>query len=249
MKKEIKYITKTSIRGIQLCCMCLTCLLLPGVKVCASASTDSVYFHIRVDSLGGIHTGRVLKLTYALVNSRFDKVSYPVFNDSIEVVSGPEQHKSSSYVLVNGVGSSSEENCFSYLVRFRESGDIQLPAASATVGNQTYTTPECRVLVHPAKVDRKRLKCSLNVERQTGNYAGYCATLTCNTRPDQNPPLLSINGKTIRPTGNSYSGSNGREEYVYRYYFTDKYYKVSCKELTFGGKRYKLRPQKSKKRY
>lgn len=51
------------------------------------------------------------------------------------------------------------------------------------------------------------------------DFVKYCATLTCNARPDQNPPLLTINGETVRPTSNSYSGSDGKEEYVYKYYF------------------------------
>ena len=136
-----------------------------GVRVYASTTADSVYFHIKADTIREIRAGQVVELTYALVNSQFDTASYPVFNDNIEVVSGPKQHKCSSYTLVNGVGSKSDETCFSYLVRFRKSGEIQLPAASVTVGNRTYTTPECRVHVNPAGVDRKRLKCSLNVEQ------------------------------------------------------------------------------------
>ena len=94
-----------------------------------------------------------------------------------------------------------------------------------------------------------RLKCSLNVEQLVGDYVRYCATLTCNTRPDQNPPLLSINGETTRPSSTSYSGSEGKEEYVYRYYFNSEGYKVACEKLTFGGKAYKLRPRKCKKRH
>lgn len=155
-----------------------------GTPVCASTTADSVYFHIKADTIREIRAGQVVELTYALVNSQFDTASYPVFNDNIEVVSGPKQHKCSSYTLVNGVGSKSDETCFSYLVRFRKSGEIQLPAASVTVGNRTYTTPECRVHVNSAGVDRKRLKCSLNVEQLVGDYVRYCATLTCNTRPD-----------------------------------------------------------------
>ena len=69
-----------------------------------------------------------------------------------------------------------------------------------------------------------------------GGYAKYCATLTCNACPDQNPPLLSINGKIFRPTRKSFSNSNGKEEYVYEYFFNDDSYEVSCEELTFGGK-------------
>ena len=202
MKKEVRYITRKSIRNIQICCIWMY-VFFSGVRVYASTTADSVYLHIKADTIREICAGQVVELTYALVNSQFDTASYPVFNDNIEVVSGPKQHKCSSYTLVNGVGSKSDETCFSYLVRFRKSGEIQLPAASVTVGNRTYTTPECRVHVNPAGVDRKRLKCSLNVEQLVGDYVRYCATLTCNTRPDQNPPLLSINGETTRPSSTS----------------------------------------------
>ena len=248
MKKEVRYITRKSIRNIQACCIWMYVFFV-GTPVCASTTADSVYFHIKADTIREIRAGQVVELTYALVNSQFDTASYPVFNDNIEVVSGPKQHKCSSYTLVNGVGSKSDETCFSYLVRFRKSGEIQLPAAPVTVGNSTYTTPECRVHVNPAEVDRRRLKCSLNVEQLVGDYVRYCATLTCNTRPDQNPPLLSINGETTRPSSTSYSGSEGKEEYVYRYYFSSEGYKVACEKLTFGGKAYKLRPRKCKKRH
>ena len=78
-------------------------VLLAGVQVCASTTADSVYFHIKADTIREIRAGQVVELTYALVNSQFDTASYPVFNDNIEVVSGPKQHKCSSYTLVNGV--------------------------------------------------------------------------------------------------------------------------------------------------
>jgi len=84
------------------------------------------------------------------------------------------------------------------------------------------------------------------VEQLKGDYAKYRASLTCNARPDQNPPLLSINGKVTRPTSNSYSGSNDKEEYVYNYYFSSEGYEVSCKELTFGGIPYSVKTKKNK---
>ena len=71
-------------------CLSLLFALLPTVLAGAtSGKADSVYFHIKLDTLGGLRVGRVLKLAYALVNSPFDSVSAPVFNDSIEVVRGP----------------------------------------------------------------------------------------------------------------------------------------------------------------
>ena len=224
-------------------------VLLAGVQVCASTIADSVYFHIKADTMREIRAGQVVELTYALVNAQFDSVSPPVFNSSIEVIEGPKSHEGSSYAIINGVGRESRESGFSYIVQFRQSGEVELPSASVKAGNRTYTTPECRVTVHPAVVDMNKLKCSLKVGRMAGGYAKYCATLTCNTRPDQNPPLLSINGETTRPSSTSYSGSEGKEEYVYRYYFNSEGYKVACEKLTFGGKAYKLRPRKCKKRH
>lgn len=58
-----------------------------GVRVYASTTADSVYFHIKADTIREIRAGQVVELTYALVNSQFDTASYPVFNDNIEVVS------------------------------------------------------------------------------------------------------------------------------------------------------------------
>lgn len=221
-------------------------VLLAGVQVCASTTADSVYFHIKADTMREIRAGQVVELTYALVNAQFDSVSPPVFNSSIEVIEGPKSHEGSSYAIINGVGRKSRESGFSYIVQFRQSGEVELPSASVKAGNRTYTTPECRVTVHPAVVDMNKLKCSLKVGRMAGGYAKYCATLTCNACPDQNPPLLSINEKIFRPTRKSFSISNGKEEYVYEYFFNDDSYEVSCEELTFGGKPYSVKPKKGK---
>ena len=128
------------------------------IRANVSGAADSVYFHIKLDTLGGISMGRVLKLTYALANSKFDTAVYPVFNDSIERISGPEQYKGSSYALLNGEESKSCETGFHYLIRFRYSGEIELPAASVTVENQTYTTPEYRVTVRPVEIDMSALE-------------------------------------------------------------------------------------------
>lgn len=242
---DVNDITRMSIKSIRIFCIWMY-VFLSGVHLYASNTADSVYFHVQLDTLGGLRVGQVLKLTYALANSQFDLVSSPVFNHSIEVVSGPKPHKSESYALVNGVGHKSHETGFYYFVRFRESGEIQLPVASVKVGNQIYTTSECQVTVHPSKVDVSKLKCNLKVEQLKGDYAKYRASLTCNARPDQNPPLLSINGKVTRPTSNSYSGSNDKEEYVYNYYFSSEGYEVSCKELTFGGISYSVKTKKNK---
>ena len=111
--------------------------LLPTVRANVSATADSVYFHIQLDTLGILRTGQEVKLTYALVNSQFDSVAAPEFDSSIEVLRGPEPHKSSSYAIINGVESKTNETGFYYFVRFRESGEFQLPPASVKVGNQT----------------------------------------------------------------------------------------------------------------
>lgn len=221
-------------------------VLLAGVQVYASTTADSVYFHIKADMMREIRAGQVVELTYALVNAQFDSVSPPVFNSSIEVIEGPKPHEGSSYAIINGVECKSHESGFRYLVQFRQSGEVELPYASVKAGNRTYTTPKCRVTVHPAVMDMNKLKCSLKVGRMAGGYSKYCATLTCNACPDQNPPLLSINGKTYRPTRKSFSSSNGKEEYVYEYFFNDDSYEVSCEELTFGGKPYSVKPKKGK---
>lgn len=245
MKKEVSYITRHSVRGILVFCIWLY-VLLSGVRAYASDTADSVYFHIRIDTLREIRAGQIVELTYALVNSQFDSVAPPVFGDNIEIVGGPEPHECSSYAIVNGVESKSRESGFRYHVRFRQDGEVEIPAASVIAGNRTYTAPGCRVSVQPDGVDADRLKCSLTVNQLTGGYAKYRAILTCNACPDQNPPLLSINGKTTRPTSNSYSRSDGREEYVYCYYFSGDGYEVSCEDLTFGGVPYHVSPRKSK---
>lgn len=246
MMKKVIHANNRSVIGILFVLILLLPMFISTIRANVSGAADSVYFHIKLDTLGGISMGRVLKLTYALANSKFDTAVYPVFNDSIERISGPEQYKGSSYALLNGEESKSSETGFHYLIRFSHSGEIELPAASVTVENRTYTTPEYRVTVRPAEIDMNALECDLVVRRLPGIFVTYCATLTCNACPDQNPPLLTINGKTVRPSSNSYSSSEGKEEYIYNYYFSSDGYEVSCKELTFGGKPYPLRPQKSK---
>lgn len=237
---------KPLIRSILIFFILLSPVLLPVVRSNTSDTADSVYFRVQIDTLGGIHVGRVMELMYVLVNSQFDNACYPEFNDSIiEPMSGPESYKSNSYSIVNGVESKKHEIGFRYLVRFIKDGQVKIPVASVTVGTRTYTTPECSVFVHPAKVDLNTLKCDLKVEQLAGNYAKYRATLTCNTRPDQNPPLLSINGKTARPDSKSYSNSDGNETYTYSYFFTSKGYDVACDKLTFGGIPYPVNTQKS----
>lgn len=245
MIKMTRHIKSMTIRS-GLITLLLLSVLLPTVRANVSATADSVYFHIKLDTLGILRTGQEVKLTYALVNSQFDSVAAPEFDSSIEVLRGPEPHKSSSYAIINGVESKTNETGFCYFVRFRESGEFQLPPASVKVGNQAYTTPECRVTVHPPEADLSKLQCHLRVAQLKKDFVKYCATLTCNARPDQNPPLLTINGETVRPTSNSYSGSDGKEEYVYKYYFSSNGYNVACKELTFGGIPYSVEPRVSK---
>ena len=74
-------------------CLLLLSAFLPVAHTHASETADSVYFHAELDTVGGLRAGQVLRLTYALVNTQFDTASYPVFNDSIEVLSGPKPHK------------------------------------------------------------------------------------------------------------------------------------------------------------
>ena len=186
------------------------------------------------------------QLTYVLANSEVDSASYPVFSDSIEVVNGPESHKSSSYYTINGVEHRDSETGFVYHVRFRENGKTRIPAASVTAGGKTYTTSEYSVFVQPAEIDYSKLECSLTVEQLKNGNLKYRAILKCNARPDQNPPLLNINGKTVKPNSNAYSTSEGKEEYTYSYFFSSDGYDISCKELTFCGKPYSIKPRKSK---
>lgn len=143
MKKEVSYITRHSVRGIPVFCIWLY-VLLSGVRAYASDTADSVYFHIRIDTLREIRAGQIVELTYALVNSQFDSVAPPVFGDNIEIVGGPEPHECSSYAIVNGVESKSRESGFRYHVRFRQDGEVEIPAASVIAGNRTYTAPGCR---------------------------------------------------------------------------------------------------------
>jgi|GEM_PF-137232 len=227
-------------------CLLLFLALFPVVRANASDTADSVYFHIKLDTIGGLRIGQVQRLTYVLANSEYDSVYYPVFNDSIEVVNGPKLHKSSSYAVIDGVERSNSETGFAYLVRFQETGMTRIPAASVTAGGKTYTTSEYSVFVHPVEIDYSKLECSLTVEQLKNEFLKYHAVLKCNARPDQNPPLLTINGKTVPPNSKAYSSSEGKEEYTYTYYFNSDGYDVSCKELTFGGMPYSIKPHKSK---
>lgn len=82
MKKEVRYITRKSIRNIQACCIWMYVFFV-GTPVYASTTADSVYFHIKADTIREIRAGQVVELTYALVNSQFDTASYPVFNEVV----------------------------------------------------------------------------------------------------------------------------------------------------------------------
>ena len=246
MTQKIYNIENRVIRIKQLLCILLFLAFFPVVRANASETADSVYFHVTLDTLGSLRAGQVQRLTYVLANSEIDSVSYPEFNDSIEVVSGPEPHKGSTYAIINGEEHSNSETGFAYLVRFREIGETRIPGASVTAGGKTYTTPECRVDVHPAEVDMSKVECRLTVEQLKSDKIKYRAVLTCNACPDQNPPMLTINGTKARPNSNGYSSSEGKQEYTYDYYFTSDGYDVSCEELTFGGKPYTIKPRKSK---
>ena len=227
-------------------CLLLLSVFLPIARTHASGAADSVYFHAELDTVGSLRAGQVVQLTYALVNSQFDTAFYPVFNDSIEVLNGPKPHKRESYAIINGEERKSRETGFYYLVQFKHCGETRIPVASVTADGKTYTTPEYRVSVHPAEVDMSKLECHLKVEQLKSDKIKYRAILTCNVRPDQNPPMLTINGKTVPPNSRGYSTSEDKEEYTYNYYFTSDGYDVSCEELTFGGVPYSIKPYKSK---
>lgn len=226
----------------------LLSVIFPVFCANASGTEDSVYFKIKLDTLGGLRAGRELQLTYALVNSCFDTVSYPVFNDSIQKVRGPEPYRCSSTSVIDGVERSIDEIGFSYLVCFMHSGQITIPSASVTVGGKTYTAPELIVSVPPAEVDMSSLKCRLKVDQLHGVSEKYRATLSCSACPDQNPPVLYINGEAVRPSSMSatFSSEDGSRVYAYSCYFTSKGYDVACNGLTFGGKPYFIKPQKSR---
>ena len=111
MIKMTRHIKSMTIRS-GLITLLLLSALLPTVRANVSATADSVYFHIQLDTLGILRTGQEVKLTYALVNSQFDSVAAPEFDSNIEVLRGPEPHKSSSYAIRNGVESKTNEPGF-----------------------------------------------------------------------------------------------------------------------------------------
>ena len=65
--------------------------------------------------------------------------------------------------------------------------------------------------VHPAEVDMSKVECRLTVEQLKSDKIKYRAVLTCNACPDQNPPMLTINGTKARPNSNGYSSSEGKQ--------------------------------------
>ena len=80
-------------------------------------------------------------------------------------------------------------NFFQESTQFKHCGETRIPVASVTADGKTYTTPEYRVSVHPAEVDMSKLECHLKVEQLKSDKIKYRAILTCNVRPDQNPPM------------------------------------------------------------
>ena len=85
MTQKIYNIENRFIRIKQLLCILLFLAFFPVVRANASETADSVYFHVTLDTLGSLRAGQVQRLTYVLANSEIDSVSYPEFNDSIEV--------------------------------------------------------------------------------------------------------------------------------------------------------------------
>ena len=52
-------------------CLLLFLALFPVVRANASDTADSVYFHIKLNTIGGLRIGQVQRLTYVLANSEY----------------------------------------------------------------------------------------------------------------------------------------------------------------------------------
>ncbi len=58
-------ITRPPVSSMQIYCILISALL-SVVRVYASTTADSVYFHIKADTMREIRAGQVVELTYAL---------------------------------------------------------------------------------------------------------------------------------------------------------------------------------------
>lgn len=64
-------------RSKQTVCLLLILAFFSVVRANASDTADSVYFHIKLDTLGGLHVGQVRQLTYVWPIPRLTRLLIP----------------------------------------------------------------------------------------------------------------------------------------------------------------------------
>jgi hypothetical protein len=117
-------------------------LTLIGLFACFIANGQGATFYASVDK-NPVEVGEVFSLRLTLENGR-GNVEAPDLSD-FQVIFGPSQ--SSSYRIVNGQQSSNIT--LSYTMRPKTTGTFTIGAATAKVGNKTYTSEPIEIKVIP----------------------------------------------------------------------------------------------------
>lgn len=91
-------------------------------------------------------TGSQVRISYTLSNARLEKFNEPTFKD-FEVLAGPSQSTFSSTQIINGHSSSRSGTTITYILSPRKAGTLNIPAASAKTGGQTYTSKAAQISV------------------------------------------------------------------------------------------------------
>lgn len=226
------------------------------LSIGAFAQTEPRFFMEVDTAYSGISVGQEVELRYSCT-APFDSVVPPEFGKEIEVVSGPKPRRVMSAVWGNGRKKQGSEIGFSFQIRFLREGIVSLPVASVKIGGKAYDTPPFNVWVKPALWDIQEVECLLSAfTPHLWEDGTFRITLTCNRRPDQWSPLLTVNGRKYEPSGRSSGFSSakgtiggkpgtatGKERYEFHYNVPSgdgKTCTCSVEELSFGGVPYPM---------
>lgn len=223
----------------------MQCIVIARSDAKTSDLRDTVRFSMKIDTtLRGIYAGQEFELKY-ISNADYDSIMPPDFSDEIEVVEGPKPHRA-GHAIKNGILTEIYEYGFTYRVRFKKEGKIELPLSSIKVGGKEYTTPPMCVMVHSSVANIDAVRCTLLIKDRPQIGEKTNIILVCNRRPDSTKPKLSVNGDVFTSYGSGTSLSSDKEEYSFYYFVTFQEggrYTITCNDLAFGGISYTMDPQ------
>lgn len=161
------------------------------VMQCAWAMAEEVTF--QANAPAQVIVGKPFQLTYT-VNQRAKDLQVPEFAD-FEYLAGPYTSQSSSTSFVNGQRTSSFTLTYTYTLMANKEGNYTLPAATITVGRNTYTSNSVRIKVLPPdKVSNAEESHSSQARTATrpANQEGACfmRTVVTKTKVHEQEALL-----------------------------------------------------------